>query len=166
MHIHSGVCGNDTLGSVIHGLTSIAGGASVTAVDASLSCLRTGDFAINSHQTGNPATYTTCGNIPTEADSLTVALKEQNDSGQTGWATLTAKGAQTEVVLAVLPGALESELVHIHSGVCGNDTLGPVIHGLASIAGGASVTTVDASLSSLRTGDFAINSHQMGNPAS
>ena len=97
-------------------------------------------------------------------DVLLVALNEQNASGQTGWVTLTAKGNQTEVVLAVLPGALESELVHIHSGVCGNDTLGSIAHGLTNIAGGASVTTVDASLSSLRTGDFAINSHQMGNP--
>ena len=97
-------------------------------------------------------------------DVLLVALNEQNDSGQTGWVTLTAKGNQTEVVLAVLPDALESELVHIHSGVCGNDTLGSIAHGLTDVAGGASVTTVDASLSSLRTGDFAVNSHQMGNP--
>ena len=165
VHIHSGVCGNDTLGSVVHVLSNIAGGASATTVDATLASLRTGDFAINSHKMGEPAVYTTCGNIPTEADAITIALDEQNASGQSGWATLTARGSQTEVVLNVAPGAVESELVHIHSGVCGNDTLGGVVHGLSNIAGGASMTVVDATLASLRTGDFAVNSHKMGEPA-
>ena len=32
-------------------------------MDASLSSLRTGDFAINSHKKGEPAVYTACGNI-------------------------------------------------------------------------------------------------------
>ena len=165
IHIHSGSCGGDTLGGVVHGLTSIAGGGSVTTVDATLASLRTGDFAINSHKKGEPAVYTTCGNIPTAADGLTVALDEQNASGQAGYATLTVRGAQTEVVLSVAPGALVSELVHIHSGSCGNDTLGGVVHALTNIAGGASATTVDATLADLRTGDFAINSHKLGEPA-
>ncbi len=165
IHIHSGSCGADALGGVVNGLTRIAGGVSVTTVDATLASLRTGGFAINSHQKGEPSVYTTCGNIPAEADTLTVALGEQNASGQAGFATLTARGAQTEVVLSVAPGGLVSELVHIHSGSCGADTLGGVVHGLTSIAGGASSTTVDATLASLRTGDLAINSHQLGSPA-
>ena len=164
VHIHSGACGNDTLGGVVHGLSNIAGGTSTTTVDATLASLRTGGFAINSHQLGDPAVYTTCGNIPTEADAITIALVEQNDSGQSGWASLTARGSQTEVVLSIGAGAVESELVHIHSGACGNDTLGGVVHGLTNIAGGASATTVDALLADLRTGDFAINSHQLGDP--
>ena len=166
VHIHSGQCG-DTLGGVVHPLTSFVGGAggSVTTVDAAFSSLRSGDFAINSHKKGEPGVYTTCGNIPTTADSLTIALNEQNDSGQSGWATLTAKGDQTEVVLNISGGTLETELVHIHSGQCG-ETLGGVVHPLTSFADGAgvSVTTVDAVLSSLRSGDFAINSHKKGEP--
>ena len=93
--------------------------------------------------------YTTCGNIPVAADSLTIMLNELNDSGQSGWATLTAVGDQTQVVLSISSGNLETELVHIHSGQCG-DALGA----------GTSVSTVEVPLNSLRTGDFAINSHK------
>ena len=166
VHIHTGSCG-DTLGGVAHGLNSFVdgSGSSVTTVGATLDSLRSGGFAINSHQTGNPGTYTSCGNIPIEADALTISLDEIDASGQSGWATLTARGGKTEVVLSLSPGALQTELVHIHSGQCG-DTLGGVAHGLTSFAGGSggSMTTVDASLSSLRTGDFAINAHQAGSP--
>ena len=168
VHIHTGSCGADTLGGVTYGLSKFAGGDgySVTTVDASLDSLRNGDFAINSHQMSNPGTYTTCGNIPIEADSITISLSELNASGQSGWATLTARGSKTEAVLLLSPGTLQTELVHIHSGQCGADTLGGVVHGLTKFAGGSggSMTLVDASLSSLRTGDFAVNSHQMGNP--
>ena len=163
VHIHSGSCGADTLGGVVYGLTNIADGVSVTTVGARLSSLRTGGFAINSHQKGEPSVYTTCGNIPTEADALTIALNEQNDSGQSGFVTLTGRGSKIEVVLALSPGALESELVHIHSGQCG-DSLGGVEFGLTNIVGGASVTTVDTSLSSLLTGGFAVNAHQKDEP--
>ena len=162
-HIHSGQCG-DTLGGVVHGLTNIVGGKSTTIVDATLASLRNGDFAVNLHKKGEPGVYTACGNIPTEAESITIALNEQNDTGESGWATLTSKGAQTVVVLTVGPGKIESELDHIHSGQCG-DTLGGVVHGLTDIAGGASMTTVDATLASLRNGDFAVNLHKKGAPA-
>ena len=162
VHIHSGTCGRDTLGSVEHALTNIAGGASASTVNASLASLRTGDFAINSHKKGEAGVYTTCGDIPTETDSVTISLGEQDDSGQTGRATLTARGGSTEVVLHLGAGAVESELVHIHTGTCGRDTLGGVEHALTNIAGGASVSTVNVSLASVRTGGFAVNSHKKG----
>ena len=168
VHIHSGSCGADTLGGVEHGLTSFVDGSgfSVTTVDAPLSSLRTGDFAVNSHKKGEPGVYTSCGNIPREAEALTIALDPENESGQSGWATLTARGDKTDVVLYITPGSLATELVHIHSGRCGADTLGGVEHGLTSFAGGSGVsaTTVDAALSRLRTGDFAVNSHKKGEP--
>ncbi len=93
-------------------------------------------------------------------------MAELNDSGQSGWATLTAAGEQTEVVLNISSSTLETELVHIHSGRCG-DPLGGVVHPLTSFSDGAgvSVTTVDATLNSLRNGDFAINFHKKGEPA-
>ena len=126
VHIHAGSCGVDTLGGVEHGLTRFVDGSgfSVTTVDAPLSSLRTGNFAVNSHKKGEPGVYTSCGNIPSEAEALTIALDEDNGSGQSGWATLTARGDKTEVVLYITPGSLETELVHIHSGRCGADTLG------------------------------------------
>ncbi len=96
-------------------------------------------------------------------DVLLIALNALNSSGQNGWAMLTAKGAQTEVVLSLSAGAMESDLVHIHTGPCG-PTLGRVDYDLTSFAAdGASSTTVAATLASLRTGGFAINAHQKGN---
>ena len=166
VHIHAGQCG-DTLGGVTNSLTSFVGGsgASVTTVAASLESLLTGGFAINTHEAGNAGNYTACGNIPARASTVTFALGELNSSGQSGQATLTARGINsTEVVLSVSSGALQTEAVHIHSGQCG-DTLGGVAHGLTSFVGGSgtSITTVAAGLSSLRTGGFAINSHEAGN---
>jgi hypothetical protein len=166
VHIHSGQCGAN-LGGVVHSLTKFAGGAgaSMTTVDATLNSLRNGAFAVNTHQTGNAGTYTACGNIPTEKNALTFALEEQSNSVQSGWATLIANGAQTDVVLDISAGGVfETELVHIHSGQCG-DNLGGVVHSLASFVGGSggSVTTVNATLASLRNGAFAVNTHQTGN---
>jgi plastocyanin len=163
VHIHNGQCG-DALAGVAHVLTNFAGGAgsSVTTIEQSLDSLLTGAFAINAHQTGNPGTYTACGNIP---ESVSFEIGELNGSGQPGTATLTARGDSTMVTLQLTGGSLETELVHIHNGQCG-DTLAGVAHGLTNFAGGAgaSVTTVDASLGSLLTGAFAVNAHRVGNP--
>ena len=155
VHIHSGSCSD--LGGVAHALTSFVGGsgASLTIVEVSLDALMTGGFAINSHQAGEASVYTACGNIPATADSLTITLGEMNGSGQTGFASLNARGGQTEVVLSATAGI--SELSHIHTGSCSD--LGGVAHGLTNMAGGASVTTVDATLASLSGGGFAINLH-------
>ena len=165
-HIHEGQCGA-TLGGIAHELSSFVdgSGSSTTILDVTLESLRTGGFAVNSHQAGNPGTYTSCGNVPATADTLTIALDELSDSGQSGWATLTDRGSMTEAVLYLNAGALESELVHIHEGQCGA-TLGGIAHELTSFVGGhgGSAAMVDATLESLPTGGFAVNSHQAGNP--
>ena len=97
---------------------------------------------------------------------LTLALEEQNDSSQSGSATLTSVVNRTLVQLDLLPGPTESELVHIHSGSCGAD-LGDVTHDLANFVdgSGSSATVVEATLASLREGTFAINSHKKGEPS-
>ncbi|MFQ5861085.1 MAG: CHRD domain-containing protein [Dehalococcoidia bacterium] len=95
-------------------------------------------------------------------ESVTVQLNEQSDSGQSGTAVLTAMGQnQTEVAIVVTPGdpADDPQPAHIHAGRCGPG-LGGVVYPLTNVVGGTSVTTVDASLDSLRTGDFAINIHK------
>ena len=109
------------------------------------------------------ATFTPTPATP-EADSVTIALNEQNDSGQSGTATLTVRDDKTQVILNISAGDLETELVHIHDGPC--DDLSGVVHPLTSFVdgSGASSTLVDASLASLRSGGFAVNSHQAGNP--
>ena len=95
---------------------------------------------------------------------VTIDLGELNDSGQTGTATLTEMGSNTQVVLSLSAGDLQSELVHIHLGQCG-DTLGGVDHALTSFVGGSgdSTTMVSATLASLMDGDHAVNVHEADN---
>ena len=168
VHIHSGRCGAD-LGRVVHGLTSFAGGSgtSTTMLDGvTLDSLMNGDFAINSHNSDDATIYTACSDIPKLSDSMTVPLDEQNDSGQSGWATVTSRGDDTEVVGWISEGTMETTLVHIHEGVCGPD-LGGVAHSLTSFVGGSgtSATLVaGVTLSDLNAGTFAINSHNSDDP--
>ncbi len=99
-----------------------------------------------------------------DSDSVTIDLAELDDSGQSGTATLTAAGAQTEVVVAVTAAAStadEPQPIHIHLGTCGAN-LGGVDHSLSGVVGGASTTTVDATLASLMDGNHAINLHKSG----
>ena len=144
VHIHTGQCLPADLGGVAHALTSFEGGsgASVTNISASLSSLTTGGFAVNAHQAGDASVYTSCGNINAEADSLTIALGELNGSGQTGFATLSARGDQTEVVVSATAGI--SALAHIHEGSCA--TLGGVAHAVNDTSGSIPESSEDAKL--------------------
>ena len=96
-----------------------------------------------------------------ETTELTVRLLEQDDSGQSGIATLKASGSKTEVVLRIDAGSpgRDPQPVHIHFGRCGPG-LGGVEHSLTDIAAGRSSTAVDASLNSLMDGNHAINVHR------
>ena len=134
-HIHSGSCTD--LGGVTYPLTNMANGTSVTTLDVSLDTLTAGGLAFNLHKAGDPGTYTACIEIPTKDQFVTVSLAELNDSGQSGIASLIAKGNQTEVVLYATAGV--SELNHIHTGSCMD--LGGVSYPLTNMANGISVTT-------------------------
>ena len=126
--------------AVLHGLTDFSDSTCTTLLEGvSLASLLKGDLAINAHNSSDPSVYTACGNIPGKADTVTIALNEQSDSGQSGWATLSTRGSDTEVVLSLSSGEMESKLVHIHEGSCG-DTLGGVLHGLTDFSDGTSVT--------------------------
>ncbi len=97
-------------------------------------------------------------------DVLLIALNELNASGQSGWARLTAKDNDTEVVLSLSEGAMTSNLVHIHSGQC--DSLGSIANPLTNFADGTSVTLLEGmSLDSLLTGGFAVNAHNADDPS-
>jgi len=90
--------------------------------------------------------------------SITVTLGRGRDGSQPGTATLMAMGSQTEVDISITPGAAGvPQPVHIHAGTC--DNLGAVVYPLTNIVDGKSMTLVNASLSSLETGKFAINAH-------
>ena len=89
--------------------------------------------------------------------SQTVTMRAQNNSGQDGTATLTDMGGQTRVVLDLRNSPAGPQPAHIHTGACPNP--GAVTHPLTNVMNGRSETTVNARLSDLMTGNFAINVH-------
>ena len=89
---------------------------------------------------------------------VTVELGEQNASGESGTATLTADGDKTKVVID-LQGNSTAQPAHIHKGSCADLDATPEF-ALADVKGGMSTSTVDAKLDDLRDGAFAINVHK------
>ena len=93
-------------------------------------------------------------------DAVTVELAEQNGSGQSGTATLTAAGdGATEVVIELNEGTADPQPAHIHAGTCADLDPQPK-YPLDGVVDGGSRTTVQAPLSELRNGRLAINVHK------
>ena len=102
-----------------------------------------------------------CGSDDDEAsgDEVTVELSEFEGSGQSGTATLTASGEQTSVSISIDGDPVSpSQPAHIHEGTCDELTPEPA-YGLPNVADGTSETTVDVSLDTLTSSDYAINLH-------
>jgi hypothetical protein len=92
------------------------------------------------------------------AQDKKVELKAQNNSNETGTATLTPEGDSTKVVLDV-KGAEGTQPTHIHKGTC--DKLDPKpAFPLSPVVNGKSETTVKASMKDLTSGEYAINGHK------
>ena len=96
----------------------------------------------------------------TATEPLTVALNPENNSGESGTATLIPEGDKTKVVIALSnmpPGAVQP--VHIHEGTCGH--LNPVPRwSLNEIVDGKSETIVPEPLATIQGGTYAINVHK------
>jgi CHRD domain len=97
------------------------------------------------------------------ADEVVVTLDEQNGSAESGTATLTAEGDRTRVVLELQTRSASPvaapQPAHIHKGSC--EKLDPTpAYGLTDVQAGKSTSTVNAKLSDLRNGNFAINVHE------
>ena len=92
------------------------------------------------------------------AQDKKVDLKAQNNSNETGTATLTAEGNSTKVVLDV-KGAEGTQPTHIHKGTCAKLDPKPAFP-LSPVVNGKSETTVKASLKDLTSGEYAINGHK------
>ncbi len=93
-------------------------------------------------------------------DSVTVKLEAQNNSGQTGTATLFPDGEKTRVVIELLnapPGVAQP--AHIHLGRCDNLDKAPKWP-LEAVKNGRSVTVVAASLDTILKDKVAINVHK------
>ena len=92
------------------------------------------------------------------AQETKVKLDAQNNSGESGTATLTPAGDSTNVVLDV-KGAEGTQPTHIHKGTCA--TLDPKpSFPLSPVVNGKSETTVKASMKDLTSGGYAINGHK------
>ena len=92
-------------------------------------------------------------------DEITVTMNEQNDSGESGTATLTAMGDQTRVVLNLTGAPAGPQPAHIHMGTCANLNPQPE-YPLTNVENGQSETVVPVALASLMNGNFAINVHR------
>jgi len=95
-----------------------------------------------------------------ETSPVMVTLAEQNDSGMSGTATLSAENAKTKVVLN-LSGTHQDvpQPAHIHMNSCAN--IGGVKYALASPVNGNSETVVDVSLAELKNSlPLSINVHK------
>jgi Cu/Zn superoxide dismutase len=91
--------------------------------------------------------------------SLTVALHEENGSGESGTATLTQMGSDVKVVITLKGAPATAQPAHIHDGTCAK--LGGVANPLTSVTGGTSTTTVKGlTIDKLLAGTFAINVHE------
>ena len=97
---------------------------------------------------GQAQETTTPSALPMEASAKNVLLSVQNDSGETGVASLVEKDGKLLVVLNVM-GTPEDvpQPAHIHSGSC--PTPGEVIHPLSNVLNGKSETTLDTTMAEL-----------------
>jgi hypothetical protein len=96
---------------------------------------------------------------PANGETVGMKLAEQNGSGVSGLATLSANGDETDVNVLIL-GAPDGALLLIHEGTC--DALSPAPAFLLRDLdqSGASVTTINATLEELRAGGYAIALHE------
>jgi hypothetical protein len=118
------------------------------------------------------------GTTPTAtgAGEITIDLAEQNDSGQTGSATLRASGDESfDVLIEMSPPAKfpgDSQNAHIHEVSCAEyaamkgftERLETVVDWLSNLAKGRSTTTVRQPLSERADGTFSINVHEQNAP--
>lgn len=166
-HIHAGTC---PPGKVDFPLTSVVNGQSVTTVKAKLADILSETRAINIHKSGKEASvYTSCGALKDAKNAtptVELAINAQNNSGQSGKATLSADGDKTIVEVTTkgfTPGV--EQPIHIHKpSPC--DKLGGVDYPLTTMVDGQSKTVVNAKLSDILSQPRAINIHKSKTEAS
>lgn len=101
-----------------------------------------------------------CKSMGGSGGSMEARLAPQNNSGESGTATLTKQSdTQTKVVLSVAGAPSSAQPVHIHKGTC--TTLDPKpAFPLSPLVNGKSETVVNASMDELSKGGYAINGHK------
>jgi len=92
-------------------------------------------------------------------ERVTVTMNVQSNSGQSGTATLTAEGNRTRVVVSLSNSPAGPQPAHIHPGSCATLDPRPAFP-LQHVVNGRSETVVEAPLSELASGKYAINVHR------
>jgi hypothetical protein len=94
------------------------------------------------------------------AGAATVRLNAQNNSGETGTATLSQAGNDVIVSVHITGAGDTAQPIHIHTGTCAKLDPKPA-YPLTTVQSGSSMTTLkDMKLSQLETGNYAINVHK------
>ncbi len=95
------------------------------------------------------------------AHALTVQLKPQNSSGESGTATLTDAGSGKTKVTVEVTGQPSGtpQPMHIHKGTCAQLDPKPA-YGLPALTNGKAEATVNVPLAMLQKDAFAINGHK------
>jgi len=92
-------------------------------------------------------------------ESLTVTLSAQNNSGESGTATMKREGGKTKVKLDLAAAPSTPQPAHVHTGSCEN--LGGVKYPLTASVEGESETTLNVSFTQLLSElPLAINVHK------
>ncbi|MGH7328928.1 MAG: hypothetical protein ACRENA_02175 [Vulcanimicrobiaceae bacterium] len=108
-----------------------------------------------------PAISLAQGSMMSAGNTVTVDLKPQNNSGESGTATLTQKGDDILVTVKMTKPTSANQPIHIHPGQCGPSLNPKPKYPLKNVMDGASTTTLpNMKLSDIETGDFAINVHK------
>jgi hypothetical protein len=98
--------------------------------------------------------------VVAQAQSLTLNLAAQNNSGISGTATLTdLGGGKTRIAIQVTGAGAGPEPAHIHPGSCAQLNPTPAFT-LTNVANGSSTTDVDTSLDQLTSQPFAVHMHK------
>ncbi len=100
------------------------------------------------------------GAAPALDDAVTVRLEAQNNSGQTGTATLLPQGNNTKLVIELsnAPAGV-AQPAHIHTGSCDKLDKAPKWP-LEAVKNGRSVTIVPVSIETILKDRTAINIHK------
>lgn len=95
------------------------------------------------------------------AAEVTVTLQPQNNSGESGKATLTdTADGKTKVTVTVngQPSGV-AQPTHVHKGTCANLDPKPT-YGLPAVINGKAEATLDVALKTLQSEKYAINGHK------
>lgn len=105
------------------------------------------------------ASIAIAGPMMSNGKTMNVKLAAENDSYESGKATLSAVGAKTKVTISVKgEPAGASQPVHIHVGTCAKP--GGVVYPLTNVVGGKSTTWINAPMSTVKSKGTLINIHE------